>query len=85
MQSHKRLTLEQYDRFNQFHQDWTAKNISDSESIDNLWLKTHRLNPTNEKEHFLIQSTISNSETDLNQPPYHHYRQYKIIDPEKKL
>jgi len=82
-QNHKRLTLEQYNRFTKFHHDWSLKNISDNDLINNLWLKTHRLNNTNDKQHFIIQSTISNNDNDLNQPPYHHYQQYHIVDTEK--
>jgi paired amphipathic helix protein Sin3a len=86
-QNHKRLALEQYNRFTRFYQDWSSKNISDTDSIDNLCLKTYRLNNNNnnnnEKEHFLIQATLSNNDNDLNQPPYHHYQQYHIVDTEK--
>ncbi len=81
------MALEQYNRFNRYHQDWSSKNTSDTELIDNLWLKTHRFNNTNnnnnEEEHFLTQSTLSNNDNDLNQPPYHHYQQYHIVDTEK--
>ncbi len=83
IQNHKRLALEQYNRFTKFHQDWSLKNLSDNDLINNLWLKTHGLNNNNDKQHFLIQSTFSNNDNDLNQPPYHHYQQYHIVDTEK--
>ncbi|CAF0731849.1 unnamed protein product [Rotaria sordida] len=92
-QNHKRLALEQYDRFRKFYQDWSLKHISDNDnndSINNLWLKTHRFNNNNnnnnnnsDQQHLIIQSIISNNDNDLLQPPYHHYQQYHIVDTDK--
>ncbi|CAF4001433.1 unnamed protein product [Rotaria sp. Silwood2] len=87
-QNHKRITLEQYDRFRKFYQDWSLKNVSDNDnndSINNLWLKTHRFNNNNnnDQQHLIIQSIISNNDNDLLQPPYHHYQRYYIVDTEK--
>ncbi|CAF0962194.1 unnamed protein product [Rotaria magnacalcarata] len=85
-QNHKKLTLEQYNRFKQYHDDWSLKNISENDSnnsINNLWLKTHRLNTNNDQQPLVIQPIVSNNEHDLVQPPYHHYQQYHIADIEK--
>ncbi|CAF3182264.1 unnamed protein product [Rotaria socialis] len=84
--NHKKLTLEQYNRFKQYHDDWSLKNISENDtnnSINNLWLKTHRLNTNNDQQPLVIQPIVSNNEQHLVQPPYHHYQQYHIVDIEK--
>jgi hypothetical protein len=49
---------------------------NDIDPLNNLWLKTHRSNNI-EQQNLDIQSTVSN---DLNQPPYHHYRQHHIVN-----
>ncbi|CAF1317350.1 unnamed protein product [Adineta ricciae] len=81
-QDHKRLTLGQYNRFTKFYQDWSSKYVSDDESLNNLWQKTHRFS-NNEPQEFNVQSTLFNNEKALLQPPYHPYQQYHIVDNEK--
>ncbi|CAF4922561.1 unnamed protein product, partial [Rotaria socialis] len=66
--NHKKLTLEQYNRFKQYHDDWSLKNISENDtnnSINNLWLKTHRLNTNNDQQPLVIQPIVSNNEQHL--------------------
>ncbi|CAF3413330.1 unnamed protein product [Rotaria sp. Silwood1] len=85
-QNHKRITLEQYNRFRKFYQDWSLKHISDNDnndSINDLWLKAHRFNNNNDQQPLIVQSTISNDDNDLLQPPYHHYQRYHIVDTDK--
>ncbi len=41
------------------------------------------MNNTNDTQYLTIQSTMSTNDNDLNQPPYHHYQQYQIVDTEK--
>lgn len=82
-QNHKQVTLDQYNRFSTFHNDWLAKNQSETESINNLWLKTHRSNTNNDKQPFTIEPNQTNNENDLNQPPYHHHQRYQLIETDK--
>jgi len=84
-QNHKRLSVEKYNRFSKYYQDWLTKNLSDNDTdpFNNLWLKTHRSNNNNnnnEQQNFDIQSISSNDINDLTQPPYRHYRQYHIVN-----
>ncbi|UJR37933.1 hypothetical protein I4U23_030619 [Adineta vaga] len=81
-QNHKQLTLEQYNRFTKFYQDWSSKHVSDDDSLNDLWCQTHRFN-NNEQQDFTVQSAVSNDEKALLQPPYHPYKQYRIVDTEK--
>ncbi|CAF0871113.1 unnamed protein product [Adineta steineri] len=83
-QNHKKIALEQYNHFTKFYDDWSSKYVSEDDSLNNLWLKTHRFNNnnTNEQEHLIVQSTSSNNENNV-KPPYHPYQQYHIVDTEK--
>jgi hypothetical protein len=76
------LSVEQYDRFSKYYQDWSSKHTSDNDidPFNNLWLKTHRTLNNNEQQNFAIQSTFSNEINDFTQPPYRPYRQYHIVD-----
>ena len=76
------MTLDQYNRFTKFYQDWSSKYVSDDESLNDLWQKTHRFSNT-EPQEFNVQATLFNNEKALFQPPYHHYQQYHIVDNEK--
>lgn len=77
--------MKQYKRFAEFHEKWSERHVSDPENNDpliNLWTESHRFHP-NDQQSFTIEAQTSSNPRDLTEPPYRHYRQYRLIDIEK--
>ncbi|CAF1010544.1 unnamed protein product [Adineta ricciae] len=79
--NHKRLSVEQYNRFSKYYQEWSVRHVSSdgTDPFQTLWLNTHRTT-SGEQQNLDVQSTISNDINNLTQPPYRHYRQYRPVN-----
>lgn len=80
--SHKRRSVEQYDRFKKFYRNWSLKHVADSEHdpIESIAPKASRTNNNDERQ-LEIRAIVTDRNEDLVQPPYRHYRQYRSVQP----
>ena len=85
LQRHRHFTVKQFERFKNFYENWIEKNVSDPDANDpllNAWTNSHRFHP-NDQQRFTVEAQMSADARDLTEPPYHHYRQYRLVDIEK--